>query len=122
MAYAIKSIFYDNHYSIINNVSDLSLMVKLLVEDVVFDYQLSKGSNKLEFINLYIHGSKSISTKGLLELYWYKACKNSKLRLLLDDKLLATKIKIGNESNINIIKRENLFYNDEIKEDNNNIK
>lgn len=57
-----KLTFYDNYCSVVNNVLNLSLIVKLLMEDAIFDYQLGKKSNKSEFTNLYIRESKPIST------------------------------------------------------------
>lgn len=38
MIYAIKSISLDNQYLVISSILDLSLVVKLLVEDIIFKY------------------------------------------------------------------------------------
>lgn len=38
MAYAIKLTSYNNDFSVVNSVSNLSLIVNLLVQDTVFDY------------------------------------------------------------------------------------
>lgn len=96
--------------------------MKLLVENAVFDYQSGKESNASEFTNLYICESKFIGTRGPLELYQRRARRNWKLRSSLDNKPLATKIRIGDKSDIDTIERENLFHNNKTDEDNNDIK
>lgn len=75
----------------------------------MFLYQPGKKSKKLEFIDLYICESKSIGTKGLIKLYQCRIYRNWNLRSSLNSKLLATKVKIGNEFDINIIEKKNLF-------------
>lgn len=69
MAYTTKSISHSNCHSVVGNVSDLSLIVKLLIEDAIFDYQPSKESNKSELIDLYLCGTKSIIVGGPFDLY-----------------------------------------------------
>lgn len=81
IAYITKLICHDNCHSIINNISHLCLIVKLLVKDAVFDYQPGKKNNKSEFINLYFYKIKFIVIRGLLNLYQYRIYRNKKLRL-----------------------------------------
>lgn len=50
--------------------------MKLLIEDIVFDYQPGRKSNNSEFTNLYFCKAKSIAVRGLLDLYQYRVCKN----------------------------------------------
>ena len=69
MTCVIKSTSHSNCYSIVNSGSDFSLIVKLLVEDAVFDYQPGRRRNKSEFINLYSCRTKSIAAKVLFDLY-----------------------------------------------------
>lgn len=76
MACITKSICYNNYYSVVSNISNFNLIIKLLVEDIIFDYQPSKKGNNSEFTNLYIRGSKSMEIKDSLKSYQYRACKN----------------------------------------------
>lgn len=69
MAYATKLTFLSNCYFVISSVLNLDLIVKLLMEDVVLDYQPSKKSKNLIVINLYFYKIKSIIAKDLLNLY-----------------------------------------------------
>ncbi len=61
MANTIKSSFYGNQHSVINSMSDHSLVVNILVEDIVFKYQPNWETKKIKFINLYIHETKMIA-------------------------------------------------------------
>lgn len=83
MACATKSTSYNNHHSVINSISDLGLIVKLLLEDIIFNYQPGKKSNKSKFINLYIRGSKSISIEDLLELYQNRVTRELKVKIII---------------------------------------
>lgn len=56
MTYTIKSIFHGDCHFVINNISNLNLILKLLIKDAVFDYQFGKKSKKSEFSNLYSFG------------------------------------------------------------------
>ncbi len=76
MACTTESTSHGNCHSVISSVSELNLIVKLLIEYAVFDYQLGRGSNKSEFINLYLCGTKSIIAGGPLNLYQHKARRN----------------------------------------------
>ena len=67
-----KLISYNNCHSIISSILDLSLIVKLLLEDIVFDYQSTKENNKSEFTNIYLYETKSIAIEDSLNLYQYK--------------------------------------------------
>lgn len=53
IAYINKSISHRNCYFIISSLSDLSLIMKLFLKDLVFDDYFGKKSNKLEFTNLF---------------------------------------------------------------------
>lgn len=69
MVCATKSISHGHCHSIVSFVLDLNLIIKLLVEDTIFDYQFDKKSNNSEFTNLYFGRIKSITVEGLLDLY-----------------------------------------------------
>lgn len=69
MACVTKSIFHDNCHLVVNNILNLTLIVKLLKKDTVFDYQPGKKSNKLEFTDIYFRKRKSIVVEGLFNLY-----------------------------------------------------
>lgn len=69
MAQATESISHGNRYSVVSGISNLSLIVKLLVEDAVFEYQPGQRSNDTEFIDLYLCGSRVIIARGLLDSY-----------------------------------------------------
>lgn len=115
-----KSTFYINCHFVVSSISDLSLIIKLLVEDAVFNYHPGRGNNKLEFTNLYLFGIKSITVRSLLNLYQYRVCGNEKLRLGFDGRLPT--IKVGKQSDINVVKGADLLYNNKIDHDNNNNK
>lgn len=89
-----------------------------MIEDTVYNHLSSKKSNNSEFSNLCFYKTKFIIAKGELNLYWeYRSCK---LILLLNSVLSAT--KIGNESDINVIKEVKLFFHWKIDNDSNNNK
>lgn len=69
MVYITKLKFYDNCNFIISNILVLYLIVKLFYKNIVFDYQLSKKSNKSKFINLNFYKKKSIVGKISHNLY-----------------------------------------------------
>ncbi len=69
MARATKSTFYGNQHSVLSSLSDLSLVVKILVEDTVFKYQPGQGMNETEFINFYVRGTKVIAAGIPLDKY-----------------------------------------------------
>lgn len=56
----IKLIFYGYCHFIISNISDLSLVMKLLIENTVFDNHSGRESNKSDFIDLYFYKTKTI--------------------------------------------------------------
>lgn len=44
MARATESIYYRKHYSLVGSTSYLNLLVKLLVEDKVFEFKARRGA------------------------------------------------------------------------------
>lgn len=95
---ATKSTSHGNRYSVVSSVSDLGLMVKLLVEDAVFDDHPARGNNESEFTDLFFRGTRAIAAGGPLALYQRKARGNWKLRVSLHSELRDT--EIGKESGI----------------------
>lgn len=69
IAQATKSASYDNWHLVVNKISDLSLIGKLLVEDTIFKYYLGQKTNKTDFIDLYIRGSRVIAAERPLDIY-----------------------------------------------------
>lgn len=69
MAKATRSTYYRNHHSLIEYTFDLSLLVKLLIEDKVFELKVGRGIKKIKFINFYIHRIGRIDFRGLLKEY-----------------------------------------------------
>ncbi len=72
MAHTTKSISHGNRHSVIISMSDLSLVVKILVENTVFKYQPGWRTKKTEFIDLYVHRTKVINASTLLNKYQQK--------------------------------------------------
>lgn len=99
-------------------MSDLSLIIKLLVEDAIFEYQLGRKSNETEFIDLYLCRSRVIAAGGLLDSYQHRVRGNWKLSCSLDDKLHA--VKEGG-SDIDVLEEANAFCNSKIDNDDNSI-
>lgn len=118
MVCATELTSHDNCHSVVSNVSDFSLIVKLLVKDAVFDVHPNKGSNKSEFTNLFFYETITIAVEGLLAFYQYKGHRNWKLRVSLDGRL--PDIEVGKESDINVIERADLFNNSKTNNDSNN--
>lgn len=69
IARATESTSHSNCHSVISSILDLSPIVKLLVEDAVFDYQSGRKSNTSKFLDLYFYRTKSIVAEGPLDLY-----------------------------------------------------
>lgn len=118
MVYATESTSFDDCDSIISSILDFCLIVKLLVRDIIFDNQPSRGSNKSEFTDLYFCGTKSIAARGLLNLYQHRVYGNWKLRLLLDGRLPTT--EVSKKSDIDNMEKVDLLYNSKIDDNSNN--
>lgn len=101
-------IFYGNWHLIVNKTWNLSFIIKLLVENIVFKYYLDWKTNKTKFIDLYICGSRVIITEKQLNIYQYKAKSNWQLRSVLDDRIFIAKEE--KSFNINALKEKNIFY------------
>lgn len=99
-------------------MSDLSLIVKLLVEDAVFEYEPGRGSNETEFIDLYLCGLRVIAAGGPLDSYQHRARGNWKLGCSLNGILHAVE---GDGSDIDALERANAFCNSKTDDDDNNI-
>ncbi len=84
MARAIESTSHGNRHSVVSSVSDLSLVVKILVEDTVFKYQPGRAMKETEFIDLYVRGTKVIATGTPLDKYQQRARSNWKLKLAIN--------------------------------------
>lgn len=54
MARATESIYHGKHYSLVRSTSYLNLLVKLLVEDKVFEFKVGHSAKWIKFINLYM--------------------------------------------------------------------
>lgn len=68
MSQATEFISYRNWHLVINSISNFSLIVKLLVEDAIFEYYLGQEINGKEFIDLYICRSRVIAARWLLDI------------------------------------------------------
>lgn len=73
MAIATQSILYRNrNYHIsVGSIFNLSLLVKILVKDKIFELKTVYGIKDIKFINLFIRESRNIVAKGLLKEYQY---------------------------------------------------
>lgn len=118
MAQATESTSHGNQYSVVSSMSDFSLIVKLLVEDTVFEYQPGQGSNKTEFIDLYLCGSRVIVVGGPFDSYQRRARGNWKLGCSLDSKLHAVE---EDGSDIDALEGANAFCNSKTDNDDNSI-
>lgn len=120
MAQATESTSHGDRHSVVSSTSDLSLIVKLLVEDAVFEYHPGRGTNGTEFIDLYIRGSRVIAAGGPLDAYQRRAQGNWRLRSVLDDGVLGA--EGGESSDIDALEGEDVFrihretYEDNVNE------
>ena len=89
MARATQSTSHGNHHSLVGNSSDLCLLVKILVEDKVFELESGRGTKKTEFVDLFIRGSRIIAAGGPLEEYQRRARGNWKNSSAQDSELFA---------------------------------
>lgn len=87
-------------------MSDLNLVVKLLVEDIVFKYQPSGKTKEIEFIDLYICGIKVIVAGTLLDKYQYRAQDNQKWKLAMNSNQFDN--NKDNNSTIDVLKKADL--------------
>ena len=118
MAQAIEFTLHGNQYFVINSMSNLSLIMKLLVEDAMFEYQPGRKSNETKFIDLYLCRSRVIAAGGSLNSYQCRVRGNWKLGCSLDDKLHIVK---GDKFDIDGLKKANAFCNSKTNDDDNNI-
>lgn len=88
------------------------------MEDAIFDNHHSKKSNKSEFTNLFFHRITTIVRRGLFTSYKRKTCGNWKLRVSLDNRLLIT--EEGWKSDIDVVKRVDLFDDSKTDYESNN--
>lgn len=107
MVQATESTFYRNQYSVINSMSDLSIIVKLLVKNAVFEYHPGQETNRIEFIDLYIRGLKVIAAGGPLNAYQRRAQGNWQLRSMLDVGVLRAEEE--KSSDIDTLEGKNVF-------------
>lgn len=66
---AIWSTSHKNHYSIIGSNFDLSLLVKILVEDKIFKLKVGRNIKNTEFVDFFIYELRKIRLRGLLKEY-----------------------------------------------------
>lgn len=71
MAGAIQSTSHGNHHSPVGSTSDLSLLVKILVEDKVFEFETRRDTKNTEFVDLFAYRSSKIRLRGPLKGYQY---------------------------------------------------
>ena len=69
MARAIQFTSHGNHHSLVGSTSDLSLLVKILVEDKVFEFEAGRSAKDNEFVDLFARGLSKIRLKGLVKKY-----------------------------------------------------
>lgn len=107
MARVTQSTSHRNHYSLVGNSSDLCLLVKILVEDKVFELESGRGTKETKFVDLFICGSRIIAAGSLLEEYQGWARGNWKNSLTQDSELFADYEAEDSDNNI-VDERENL--------------
>lgn len=60
---------HKNHYLLVNNSFYFCLLVKILVENKVFELEISFKTKKTEFVNFFIYGLIIIAVGNLLKKY-----------------------------------------------------
>lgn len=69
MARAIQSTLYKNHYLLVDSTSDLSLLVKILVKDKIFKFEIGCNAKNTKFINFFACKARKIRLESLLKKY-----------------------------------------------------
>lgn len=110
MAKVTQFTSHENHYLLISNSSDLCLLVKILVEDKMFELELGREIKKTKFVDLFIRGSRIIAARDPLEEYQRRARSNWKNSLAQDSELFADYEAKDSDNNI-VDERENLNEN-----------
>lgn len=60
---------YKNHHSLVNSTSDLSLLVKILVEKKVFEFEVGNNIKNTKFVNFFACELSKIGLESLLKEY-----------------------------------------------------
>lgn len=69
MAKAIRFRSYENHYLLVDSISDLSLLIKILVENKIFELEVGHDIKKTEFVDFFAYKSRKIELKDPLKKY-----------------------------------------------------
>lgn len=68
MACAINATFHRNHYLLVSNFPDISLLVKYLAIDIVFEQRFGRGiRTKILLCNVFGEDTISISSRVILK-------------------------------------------------------
>lgn len=85
MAKATWFISHGNHHLLVGSTFDLSLLVKILVEDKIFKLEPGRDAKDTKFVDLFACGSSKIGLGSLLKEYQHWAQGNWKTGLAQDD-------------------------------------
>ena len=84
MARTTQSTSYGNYHSLVGFTFNLSLLVKILVKDKIFKFEVGRDVKDTEFVNFIICGSSKIKLGGLLKEYQRQTQGNWKICLVQD--------------------------------------
>lgn len=73
MAKIIQFISHKNYHLLVNNSFYFCLLIKILIENKVFELKVSFKTKKTEFVNLFIYGLMIIVVGNPLKKYQYWA-------------------------------------------------
>lgn len=71
MVRAIQFILYENYYLLVSFTFDLSLLIKILVKDKVFEFETGHNAKNIIFVDLFACKSSKIRLESLLKKYQY---------------------------------------------------
>lgn len=69
MARATQFTSHGNYHLLVGFTSDLSLLVKILVEDKVFEFKTRRNAKDTKFVDLFACESSKIGLEGPLKEY-----------------------------------------------------
>lgn len=72
MASIIQSTSYKNTHLLVAFIFDLSLLIKILIEDKVFKLKTERNTKKIKFVNFFIYKLTKIVASSPLKEYQYQ--------------------------------------------------
>lgn len=69
MARVTQFISYKNQHLLVDSISDLSLLIKILVEDKVFKLEVEHGIKNTKFVDFFAYKLSKIRLKSSLKEY-----------------------------------------------------